>query len=124
MYIYINHLLFINYFIIIILLKREREIMSNTKRIVVVERAISSLGKGFDLTSDFRLKYCKGKERLVVLNDADHEREITVPGFGSVNEVSIDIKCDKGDRTRYQSDILNFNQVPCTLITTITIIIT
>lgn len=124
MYIYINHLLFINYFIIIILLKREREIMSNTKRIVVVERAISSLGKGFDLTSDFRLKYCKGKERLVVLNDADHEREITVPGFGSVNDVSIDIKCDKGDRTRYQSDILNFNQVPCTLITTITIIIT
>lgn len=124
MYIYINHLLFINYFIIIILLKREREIMSNTKRIVVVERAISSLGKGFDLTSDFRLKYCKGKERLVVLNDADHEREITVPGFGSVNEVSIDIKCDKGDRTRYQSDILNFNQVPCILITTIAIIIT
>lgn len=124
MYIYINHLLFINYFIIIILLKREREIMSNTKRIVVVERAISSLGKGFDLTSDFRLKYCKGKERLVVLNDADHEREITVPGFGSVNDVSIDIKCDKGDRTRYQSDILNFNQVPCILITTITIIIT
>ncbi|KAK9226536.1 hypothetical protein WN943_011584 [Citrus x changshan-huyou] len=85
--------------------------MSNTKRIVVVERAISSLGKGFDLTSDFRLKYCKGKERLVVLNDADHEREITVPGFGSVNDVSIDIKCDKGDRTRYQSDILNFNQM-------------
>lgn len=124
MYIYINHLLFINYFIIIILLKREREIMSNTKRIVVVERAISSLGKGFDLTSDFRLKYCKGKERLVVLNDADHEREITVPGFGSVNDVSIDIKCDKGDRTRYQSDILNFNQVPCILITTIAIIIT
>lgn len=124
MYIYINHLLFINYFIIIILLKREREIMSNTKRIVVVERAISSLGKGFDLTSDFRLKYCKGKERLVVLNDADHEREITVPGFGSVNDVSIDIKCDKGDRTRYQSDILNFNQVPCILITTMAIIIT
>lgn len=98
--------------------------MSNTKRIVVVERAISSLGKGFDLTSDFRLKYCKGKERLVVLNDADHEREITVPGFGSVNDVSIDIKCDKGDRTRYQSDILNFNQVPCILITTMAIIIT
>lgn len=76
----------------------------------IVERAVSSLGKGFDLTSDFRLKYCKGKERLVLLNEAD-KRPLTIPGFGAVDDVSSDIKCDKGDRVRYQSDILNFNQV-------------
>lgn len=78
--------------------------------IAIVEKAVNSLGKGFDLTSDFRLQYCKGKERLIKLND-DHKRELQVPGFGSIRDVSTDIKCDKGDRIRYQSDILNFNQV-------------
>lgn len=76
----------------------------------IVETALSSLGKGFDLTSDFRLKYCKGERRLVLLNEAQR-RDLIVPGFGAVQGVSIDIKCDRGDRTRYQSDILNFNQV-------------
>ncbi|TXG57072.1 hypothetical protein EZV62_018385 [Acer yangbiense] len=76
----------------------------------IVEKALSSLGRGFDLTSDFKLKYCKGNERLVVLNETD-KREIIVPCLGSINDVSIDIKCDKGDHTRYQSDILTFNQM-------------
>ncbi|KAL0409032.1 UNVERIFIED_CONTAM: MACPF domain-containing protein [Sesamum radiatum] len=76
----------------------------------IVQRAIASLGKGFDLSSDFRLKYCKGDARLIHLNDTD-TRELSVPGFGSFNDVSIDIKCDKGDRIRYQSDILDFNQM-------------
>ncbi|PQQ18828.1 MACPF domain-containing protein [Prunus yedoensis var. nudiflora] len=76
----------------------------------IVETTVSSLGKGFDLTSDFRLKYCKGKQRLVLLNDAD-KKELAVPGFGCIQQVSTDIKCDKGDRTRYQSDILTFNQM-------------
>ncbi|KAL9330270.1 hypothetical protein ACSQ67_005273 [Phaseolus vulgaris] len=76
----------------------------------IVERALNSLGKGFDLTFDFRLKFCKGEERLVLLNDTE-KRELTVPGFGPISDVSGDIKCDKGDCTRYQSDILTFNQM-------------
>ncbi|CAJ2676042.1 unnamed protein product [Trifolium pratense] len=76
----------------------------------IVEKALKSLGKGFDLTSDFRLKFCKGEERLVLLNEIE-KRELSVPGFGSIRDVSVDIKCDKGDRTRYQSDILTFTQM-------------
>jgi hypothetical protein len=76
----------------------------------IVRKALSSLGKGFDLTSDFRLKYCKGDDRLVMLNETENA-ELHVPGFGHFNAVSVDIKCDKGDSTRYQSDILNFNQM-------------
>ncbi|XP_058213014.1 MACPF domain-containing protein At1g14780 isoform X2 [Rhododendron vialii] len=76
----------------------------------IVERALGSLGKGFDMTSDFRLKYCKGEERLVLLNEKE-TRELNVPGFGGVKGVSVDIKCDKGDRIRYQSDILDFNHM-------------
>ncbi|KAG8382685.1 hypothetical protein BUALT_Bualt05G0103200 [Buddleja alternifolia] len=60
----------------------------------IVKRALASLGKGFDLTSDFRLKYCKGDDRLIMLNDTD-TRDLSVPGFGSFDNVSIDIKCNK-----------------------------
>ncbi|XAR72181.1 hypothetical protein NMG60_11018733 [Bertholletia excelsa] len=76
----------------------------------IAEMAINSLGKGFDITSDFRLKYCKGKDRLVLLNH-NQTRELHVPGFGPFESVSIDIKCDKGELTRYQSDVLDFNQM-------------
>ncbi|KAM3327744.1 MACPF domain-containing protein [Capsicum galapagoense] len=76
----------------------------------IVERAINSLGKGFDLTCDFRLKYCKGDEKLVLLNE-ELRKELMVPGFGKFENVSTDIKCDKGDRVRFQSDILDFNQM-------------
>ncbi|KAI4357512.1 hypothetical protein L6164_001455 [Bauhinia variegata] len=76
----------------------------------IVKRALESLGKGFDLTSDFRLKFCKGEDRLVLLNEAER-RELEVPGFGPVKDVSVDIKCDKGERTRHQPDILTFNQM-------------
>ncbi|OIW10094.1 hypothetical protein TanjilG_21931 [Lupinus angustifolius] len=76
----------------------------------IVDKALNSLGKGFDLASDFRLEFCKGEERLVVFNERVR-REMMVPGFGPVTDVSIDIKCDKGDRIRYQSDILTFTQM-------------
>ncbi|KAL1817325.1 hypothetical protein ACET3Z_019899 [Daucus carota] len=36
---------------------------------------------------------------------------LSVPGFGQFDDVSTDIKCGKGDRTRYQSHILDFNQM-------------
>ncbi|XVF43437.1 hypothetical protein PTKIN_Ptkin02bG0040100 [Pterospermum kingtungense] len=84
--------------------------MMMSSRKEMVERAVSSLGKGFDLTCDFRLKYCKGKERLIILNETE-KREIAIPGFGAIRDVPVDIKCDKGDRTRYQSDILDFNRM-------------
>lgn len=77
-----------------------------------VEGALRCLGKGFDVACDFRAKYCKGKERVVVINE-EERRELAVPGFGSVSDVSVDIKCDKGDRMRYQSDVLEFNRVLC-----------
>ncbi|CAI9096790.1 OLC1v1033003C1 [Oldenlandia corymbosa var. corymbosa] len=76
----------------------------------IVEKALNSLGKGFDITNDFRLKYCKGKDRLIWVNETE-TRELHVPGFGSFPNVSSDIKCDKGDRTRYQTDILDFTQM-------------
>ncbi|QCE13076.1 hypothetical protein DEO72_LG11g69 [Vigna unguiculata] len=79
----------------------------------VFPNPIEYLGKGIDFTSDFRLKFAKGKgsARLVVV-DEDNKRDITVPGTAAtIPNVSQDIRCDKGDRLRFKSDVLQFNQM-------------
>ncbi|XP_020229817.1 MACPF domain-containing protein At4g24290 isoform X2 [Cajanus cajan] len=76
--------------------------------------ALESLGKGFDLASDYRLRFAKGirRGRLVVL-DEQNKRDILIPGTGGVTikGVSENIRCDKGDRIRFKSDVLEFNQM-------------
>lgn len=72
--------------------------------------ALHSIGRGYDITLDLRLKYCKGDSRLIEL-DEDLGREIVLPGGISVPNVSKSIKCDKGERTRFRSDVLTFQQV-------------
>jgi hypothetical protein len=85
--------------------------MADSERTAV--QAVEALGRGFDFTNDFRLKFCKGnsRSRLVVLEEKK-KRDIVIPGGPLIQNVSTDIKCDKGERTRYKSDILEFNQVP------------
>lgn len=86
-------------------------------------RAVEALGSGFDFASDFRLKFvkrCPDGGRLVYL-DEKHRRDLVIPavagGGGSggagavIPNVSESIKCDKGDRIRFKSDVLEFNQV-------------
>ncbi|PKA66135.1 MACPF domain-containing protein [Apostasia shenzhenica] len=75
-------------------------------------RALRSLGLGFDLTSDFRLRFAKGYpgRRLVQL-DEERTGDLVFPGGFAVRGVSKDIGCDKGDRIRFCSDVLEFNQM-------------
>ncbi|KAK6157035.1 hypothetical protein DH2020_011283 [Rehmannia glutinosa] len=71
--------------------------------------AIHSIGRGYDISLDLRLKYCKGDSRLIEI-DEDQGREIVLPAGISVPNVSKSIKCDKGERTRFCSDVLTFQQ--------------
>lgn len=76
-------------------------------------KALKTLGMGFDLTSDFRLQYAKdGKvaNRLVELDDS-FTRDVAIPGGFVIRGVQRDVVCDKGDRIRFRSDILEFNKV-------------
>ncbi|TYI66544.1 hypothetical protein E1A91_D09G231500v1 [Gossypium mustelinum] len=82
--------------------------MEETEKPIEV-RAVEALGKGFDISGDFRLKYAKGT-RLVVL-DETNKRDIVFPGAFTVQDVSQDIRLDKGDRIRFKSDVLEFNQM-------------
>ncbi|CAN1346586.1 MACPF domain-containing protein At1g14780 [Linum perenne] len=80
-------------------------------------RAIDALGKGFDLSSDFRLKFAKSAAGRLVLLDDRNKRDIIIPSGGggaggvTVPGVSEDVHVDKGDRIRFKSDVLEFNQM-------------
>ncbi|KAL0358448.1 UNVERIFIED_CONTAM: MACPF domain-containing protein [Sesamum angustifolium] len=76
-------------------------------------RATEALGQGFDLASDFRLKFvkrCPNGGRLVVL-DEQRKRDVVVPGGVMIPSVPECIRVDKGDHIRFKSDVLQFNQV-------------
>ena len=88
--------------------------MNKMEGTVFPNNPIECLGKGFDLTSDFRLKFAKGYGKRLVVVDEVNKRDITVPvpgGVATIPNVSEDIRCDKGDRLRFKSDVLQFNQV-------------
>ncbi|KAK2982215.1 hypothetical protein RJ640_024960 [Escallonia rubra] len=75
--------------------------------------AIQSIGCGYDVSLDLRLKYCKGDStnpRLIEI-DEDQGREVVLPGKIVIPNVSKMIKCDKGERTRFRSDVLSFQQM-------------
>lgn len=81
------------------------------------EIAIQSIGRGYDVAMDIRLKNCKEDSpdpRLIELDDGEG-RDIVLPGGFSIPNVPKWIKCDKGERTRFRSDVLSFQQV-CLLI--------
>lgn len=79
----------------------------------VAEAAIRSIGLGYDLTNDLKLKFCKRNSsdpRLIAIDD-DQVRIIDLPNGISIPNVPKSIKCDKGDRMRLCSDVLSFQQV-------------
>jgi len=80
--------------------------MAEAKRFA--KQAVEALGQGFDITNDFRLKYVR--KHLIELNDK-HVQDIAIPGGPLIPNVSRDIKCDKGERMRYTSDVLEFNRM-------------
>ncbi|XP_065879157.1 MACPF domain-containing protein NSL1 [Euphorbia lathyris] len=77
------------------------------------EKAVSVIGFGYDLSNDIRLSSCKpgpSGSRLVEL-DSNLTRDLVFPGGIVVRDVCSGIKCDKGERTRFRSDVLSFNQM-------------
>ncbi|EXB62439.1 hypothetical protein L484_002338 [Morus notabilis] len=80
------------------------------------EAAIQAIGLGYDLTVDLRLKYCKrssvaGADHRLIAVDEDVLREIAIPGGICIQNVPKSIKCDKGERMRFGSDVLSFQQM-------------
>ncbi|KAL7213018.1 hypothetical protein ACSBR2_015675 [Camellia fascicularis] len=77
------------------------------------EKAVSVIGFGYDLSADIRLSGCKPGPSGSTLIELDRTttKHLRVPGGVLVPNVSASIKCDKGERTRFSSDVLSFNQM-------------
>lgn len=75
------------------------------------ETVFQSIGLGYDLTVDLKLKFCKKASNLITIADHDHVRDVAVPGGVLVRNVPKYIKCDKGERMRFASDVLSFQQM-------------
>lgn len=77
------------------------------------EKAVAAIGLGYDLCNDIRLSACKSGQsglRLIELEQTQ-ERDLLIPGGVVVPHVSTSIKCDKGERTRFRSDVVSFHQM-------------
>ncbi|XP_057530924.1 MACPF domain-containing protein At4g24290-like [Amaranthus tricolor] len=75
--------------------------------------AIQSIGRGYDISADLRLKFCKGdsEHSNLIEIDEDHCQEIALRSGITIPNVPTSIKCDKGERTRFRSDVLSFQQM-------------
>lgn len=73
------------------------------------EAAVGAVGCGYDLTDDLRLFRAKPGGRL--LDFAAAARDLVLPGGAVVPAVPAAIVTDKGERSRFRSDVLSFSQV-------------
>ncbi|KAM0962142.1 hypothetical protein ACFX13_021733 [Malus domestica] len=65
------------------------------------EIAIAFIGRGYDMSTDLRLKYCKGESHTARSIEIDHDggREIVLPGGITIPNVPKSIKGNKGECT-------------------------
>ncbi|KAI4332434.1 hypothetical protein L6164_017344 [Bauhinia variegata] len=77
-----------------------------------LRNSIQALGRGFDVTSDIRLLYCKGApgSRLVHL-DEEQGRDLEVSQGVVIPNVSVDIDCSKGKKNIERTDVLSFHEM-------------
>lgn len=74
--------------------------------------SIQALGRGFDVTSDIRLLYCKGApgSRLVSI-DEDRTRNLEISQSYVIPNVSVDIECSSGKACNERTHVCNFHEV-------------
>ncbi|KAL8130371.1 LOW QUALITY PROTEIN: hypothetical protein V2J09_019526 [Rumex salicifolius] len=85
---------------------------SNAALLTTMSNAIQALGRGFDVSSDIRLLYCKGppSSRLIWL-DEERTRELVISDDLILPAVSVDILCSRGKWTREATPVLSFHEM-------------
>ncbi|KAL5070766.1 hypothetical protein RYX36_021653 [Vicia faba] len=81
--------------------------INNKKKLISIEDVIESVGLGYDLTNDLKLKSCKFGSRLIAFDYRDLQT-VQLPGLVSIPHVPKSINCDKGDYMSLSSDVLSF----------------
>ncbi|KNA12138.1 hypothetical protein SOVF_128530 [Spinacia oleracea] len=89
--------------------------MAETKSdalITTLCNAIQAVGRGFDVTSDIRLLYCKGApgSRLIHI-DEDQKRDILISDDVVLPNVSVDIQYSPGEKALDVTPVCNFHEM-------------
>ncbi|KAK4399287.1 MACPF domain-containing protein CAD1 [Sesamum angolense] len=94
--------------------------LSSTGGLTVPENAlittlcnsIQALGRGFDVTSDIRLLYCKGApgSRLVHI-DEEQTRNLEISESYVIPDVSVDIECSRGQSSNEKTPVWSFHEM-------------
>ncbi|XP_015693822.1 MACPF domain-containing protein At1g14780-like [Oryza brachyantha] len=90
---------------------REEMAVSGGGVAAAVERAVTCLGRGVDMAGDLRLKHCKDEGGCLVARSGEKAAAVVLPGVAVAVDVPADVKCGKGDRIRFKSDVLEFNKM-------------
>ncbi|XP_054803303.1 MACPF domain-containing protein CAD1 [Prosopis cineraria] len=85
---------------------------SSDSLVATLRDSIQALGRGFDVTSDIRLLYCKGASgsRLVRL-DEDHIRDLVVSDGVVIPSVSVDIDVSSGKSGIKKTPVYSFHEM-------------
>lgn len=87
--------------------------VSNSEALTTTLRnAIQALGRGFDVTSDVRLLYCKGApgSRLVRIEEGQN-RDLELSDGDLLPNVPADIECSRGRNSMQRIPVCSFHQV-------------
>lgn len=81
--------------------------------ITTLSNSIQALGRGFDVTSDIRLLYCKGApgSRLVHLDEENRVDLLHPDGGVLLPNVTVDIECSQGMRTIETTSVCTFHEM-------------
>lgn len=86
----------------------------NNALTTTLKNSIQALGRGFDVTSDIRLLYCKGApgSRLIYLDD-QNTKELVFSEDGSVAipNVPVDVEFSRGERTTEATPVFSFYEM-------------
>ncbi|KAL5732265.1 cinnamoyl-Coa reductase [Ranunculus cassubicifolius] len=76
--------------------------------------SIQALGRGFDVTNDIRLLYCKGAPGIRLIQfDEIHTKDLVIDGAGGsfLPNVSIDVICSRGKSSRDTTSVCSFSEM-------------
>lgn len=77
-----------------------------------IRNSIQALGRGFDVTSDIRLLYCKGAPGSTLVHlDEDHTKDLVVSDALVIPNVSVDIDGSQGKRGVKRTPVCSFHEV-------------
>ncbi|XP_043701297.1 MACPF domain-containing protein CAD1 [Telopea speciosissima] len=85
---------------------------SSAALVTTLYNSIQALGRGFDVTSDIRLLYCKGApgSRLVHIEE-QKTRDLVISDDVMLPNVSVDIECSRGWSRRGTTAVCSFHEM-------------